>query len=327
MRFIQFAKIALTIALFLVSTGLADEVASISIAYEGPPTTNFYNSVMEDGGFFAKNGLTVTPDYSSTSKEAAENAINGGTDFAVVSTFAVADMINSGLNPVILTSVIRYDDMYYIVVNQKAGIITPKDLAGKRIGLVTGDWEYYLEQYMILNDIDKSSITIVPLTTDEIIPALKADEIDAGLVLYHVGTSVVKEEPLKYQMWSVNNHENFYLILICNQKIIADNPAAVKKLIKAFIDSGEWYNANLDQAKQMIESKGGIRSEQAQDMLTGIYPEVSLTQGLLSTLEAQSRYLMKKENSAIAETPNYLSIIDFTFLDSLNPEGDTIIHN
>ncbi|HWQ67222.1 MAG TPA: ABC transporter substrate-binding protein [Methanospirillum sp.] len=304
------------------------ESRSITIAYSGAPETNIYNALIENFGYFTKNHLKVTPSYYPTSKEAAELVISGDKDFGVVNSYTVARMLNEGKNPVILTSVLRIDEIYYITVNQKTGITSPGDLKGKRIGLVPDDsWEYFLDKFLTLNGGDISTVTLVPLPNQKnVIEKLTVGEIDAGLTLYQDASGLTANESDTYQMWSVNNFENNYILLISNKDFITKNPEVVKNVIKAFVESWDTFNSDPGRVKQEIGKKSGLTEKQMDELVSGLTPEVTLTQGLLNIMETQSRYLLNSGTGTITETPDYLNVIDFTFLDAVSPMGDTIIH-
>ncbi len=320
------------ILLFIPLTAMGEEqnlVTPITIGYSGAPEANVYNSMVEYYGFFEKNGLKVTPSYFPTAKETADTVMDGENDFGMVNSYSVARLLNEGKKPVILTSLLRIDEIYYITVNTNVGIATPADLQGKRIGIVPGDsWEYYLDKYMVLNGEDISSVSLVPFKNEEeVIQYLNEGKIDAGLTIYQYASALCAQQPEKFQMWSVNNFEDNYMLLISNQDTIAKKPDAVKNLIKAYADTWDYTNANMDKVQQDAVERTGLSQKQMQDLVTGLTPEISLTQGLLSTMEAQSRYLVKNGNGSSFETPDYLKSINFTFLDMVSPEGDTIIHS
>lgn len=304
-----------------------EELTPITIAFEGTPTQNYLNTVIDENGFYAKNGLEVTPKYYDTAKEAAMSVINGESDFAIVNTYAIAEAVSEGYKPVILSSVFRTEGVNFIIVDENSGIVTAQDLAGKRIGIDPSSfWEYYMDQFLILNGIDKSSIKFVPVQNTEVVQKMLAGEIDAGTGIYQEAANIRKIDPLRYQMWSVNNNENFYLALISSQEM-TENPEVIKKLITSLMDFGDYINENYEEMQQLIGSKSGVDSEAAQDLISGVSTEVSLTYGLLSVLEAQSRHIIEQGRGNITETPDYLQLIDFSYLDEINPEGVTIIHN
>jgi NitT/TauT family transport system substrate-binding protein len=305
------------------------EVTPITVAYTGAPEANVYNLLVENYGFYAKNGLKATPFYYPTAKETAEKVVSKEMDFGVVHSYAVASILNEGKKPVIVSSLLRIDEIYYITVNQMAGISTPADLKGKRIGLVPGNhWEYYLDKFLVLNGESLDSVILVPFANEEIIvQKLKAGEIDAGLMLYQYASAMCARDPQLYTMWSVNNYENNYMLLICSQEMVQNDPETIEKVLKAFVDSWDWYAANSERVQKEIGQNSGLTPEQLQNLVGGLTPEVSLTQGLLNTLESQSRYLLNTGTGSSMETPDYLEIIDFSFLDKVSPEGDTIIHD
>jgi ABC-type nitrate/sulfonate/bicarbonate transport system substrate-binding protein len=188
-------------------------------------------------------------------------------------------------------------------------------------------WEYFLDKYLILNGEDISSVTLVPLADEEtVIAKLKTGEIDAGLTIYQYASFLTTSKPDTYQMWSVNNFENNYMLLISNKEMVQKNPDAVKKLLKAFIETWDYYNANTKKVQEEFGGDSGLSVKQMEDLVSGLTPEVSLTQGLLNTLEAQSRYLLDIGSGTITNTPNYLEIIDFSFLHDIEPKKCTIIH-
>lgn len=316
--------------LLLQSVVAADEdtdLVPVTIAFEGSPTQNYLNTVIDEFGFYEKNGLTVTPKYYDTANEAAMSVINGENDFAIVNTYSIAEVVSEGFKPVILSSVFRVDGVNFIIVDKNAGIVTVQDLAGKRIGIDQNSfWGYYLDQFLLLNGIDRSSVEIVPVKSSEIVQKLKDGEIDGGAVIYQTAAEIRKDEPLRYQMWSVNNNENFYLALICSGEMTR-NPVVIKQLIQSLMDFRDYINKNFEQMQELIGSKSGVDVEAARDLISGVSPEISLTYGLISVLESQSRYIIDHGFGNSTETPDYLQLIDFTYLDEMTPEGITIIHN
>lgn len=329
---IQHRMIIICLCILLVSgistaAGTQDKT-QVTIAYVGSPETNIFNTLVDTYGFFEKNGLIVTPSYYPSGQQAGEMVVSGGVDFAMVNTFTVAKLLNTGEKPVILTSLLRIDEIYFLTANKKAGILSPEDLTGRKIGFVPGDsWEYYFEKYMALNGEEISSVTMVPLDNEQqVVEKLKTGEIDAGLMLYQYASALCTREPEIFDMWSVNNYENNYMLLISNPSVVSTNPEGVRNLIKAYDDAWSWFNTDTDRVKQEIGGGGGLTEEQMEDLISGLTPEVSLTQGLLSTLESQSRYLLKTGEGTITDTPDYLDIIDFSFLHDVSPSRCTIIH-
>ena len=299
----------------------------ITIASEGTAATNAYTTVLEEGGYYEKYGIKVEKKYFPTNREVAYSVITGESDFAIVNTYAVADMVFEGTKPVILTSVVRFDDVYYIVVDQKAGIKSASDLKGKRIGLVTGDyWEYYLDNFLLFNGMDTSSVELIPLSSEQIMPKIVSGEIDAGLTIYQTASAICREDPERYQMWSINNNENLYLVLISSPDLVSRDPVTVEILIRAIAEGGKKYSENRDASEQILSDKFGIPLDQAHGLMAGLTTEISMTQGLLTTLESQIRYIMEKKGEKSQAEPDYLQIMNFSFINKIHPEGDTIIH-
>lgn len=309
-----------------LSSAISDEeggINSISLAFIGSPSDNFFNEVMDSGSFYAKNGLAVHAIFFNSGTEAIDSVLNGSTDFAVTNSYSVAQVLKKNKKPVILSSVVRIDGIYYMVIDRRSGIEVPSHLNGKQIGLEpVDDWKFYLEKFLTINDVDNSSITYHYLQPEEILQGLNNGEIDAGLLSYSDASAFCSKNPDRYKLWSINDQDNFYQVLIGNTDLINDHPQVVTKILNSFVDLGKWYNGNIESVEYMITTKMNLPREKVHELMSGISPEVSLTQGLLSTLEEQSRYLNGNEG----KTPDYIHLINFSFLDSVYPEGDTIIH-
>ena len=320
--------ISIYLSISLVSANVPPkDLIPVTISYDGTPDSNFLFPFMESIGVFEKNGLNVTGVYSQTAKETTDKLFSGEAGFSVLNTYSVADAAVNGGDPIILTSVLKVENLYFLVVNNKAGINAPKDLIGKRIGLITGDyWEYYLNRFLILNDIDPASVTKVPLALDETIADLNAGQIDAGVMMWAPALKLTSKEPERFQMWSIINNENFYGLLICNRDIRDNHPEIVEKVIRSHIDAADWYNNNREQSITLISEKTGLYRIQLKVMLNGIPGEINLRQSLLNSLQDQTNYIISQNKGSNRESPEYLDLMDFSFLDRILPGSVTIIH-
>jgi NitT/TauT family transport system substrate-binding protein len=119
-------------------------------------------------------------------------------------------------------------------------IKTLADLKGKRIGIQEpgGLADTLARGVLRAAKIDPKEVTFVSIATEDV-PALVAGQIDTAIL--HVEQEIIAQQKIPglhaiARMWEIQP-ENLYNALVVTEKLIKDNPAAVKALVKGHIEA------------------------------------------------------------------------------------------
>ena len=193
----------------------------------------FYVAV--EKGYFAEAGFEVEFDYSfETNGVRLVGA--GETPFAVVSGEQVL-LARAQDIPVVYAAAWFRDFPVTVVARADAGIETPADLAGKRVGLPELLGASYIGLRALLNDagIDESELTLDSIGFNQV-EALAAGQEDAvvgyfsnePIQLRARGIDIVEIRVADYVSLASNG-------LITSEAMLRDRPEAVRAFVAAFL--------------------------------------------------------------------------------------------
>ncbi|MFD2417436.1 ABC transporter substrate-binding protein [Amycolatopsis pigmentata] len=138
----------------------------------------------EKAGYFAKQGLEVTLKSYAASQQPVTLLQSGEIDFAVtnyVSFFqGVAQKTLDA--KIVVDSNTANETSEALMAKPEAGILTPRDLVGKRVAIhqAGSTVELMLRATLKDNDVDPNSVHYVPVTFPNMPAAIASGQIDAG---------------------------------------------------------------------------------------------------------------------------------------------------
>jgi NitT/TauT family transport system substrate-binding protein len=209
----------------------------------------FYVAV--DKGYFAEAGIELEFDYSFETDGVALVGANQ-TPFALVSGEQVLLARAQGIPVVYVTGWFQQFPVA-IVAKSEAGITSPADLIGKKVGLPGLFGASYIGLRALLNDagVAESDLTLDSIGFNQV-EALATDQEQAivgyfsnePIQLRSQGYDVVEIRVADYVQLAANG-------IITNEETIANNPEIVMGLVKAFLRGLEDTIANPDEAYEI----------------------------------------------------------------------------
>jgi len=196
---------ACTIALVALTAaacgGSADEIAKNSdgdlVVKVGliPITGAAGFEIAESEGFFKDEGLASEPVNLRTPADGVPNLLNGKTNLGALNVGNLAQATSEGVDLKIIGTTYYANDDMSIFTMKDSGIEEPRDLEGKKIGLVQlkNSNHAALLDWLEQRDVDTKKIEFVLVPVTDMPAALRSGQVDAGQVLYPLAQTMVKE--------------------------------------------------------------------------------------------------------------------------------------
>jgi ABC-type nitrate/sulfonate/bicarbonate transport system substrate-binding protein len=190
--------------------------------------------VAKEKGLFRAEGLDVRFEYVQAAKLAMDALVAGSTDFAGVVEVNVAFLGFSGNTDVrvVATFVESHDGA--IVARRSAGVQVPRDLAGKKLGILQGTTsQIYADHFLKKHGMTGAQVQIVNLQPVAIQSALIEKAIVAGSVwqpFVHNVTKALGEDAVVFQDRDVYTG---YMNLAVQRGLVDAKPDLVRAVLRA----------------------------------------------------------------------------------------------
>jgi NitT/TauT family transport system substrate-binding protein len=256
------------IALFMLATiALAACDASRPAATPAEPPTSVsvqlgwvheYSSAgfyaAEKNGHFAEQNLAVRLAPGGFGPQGYIDAVaqvtSGATDFGVASATNLIQARAAG-QPVVGIASLFQRSPAAIIALESTGILRPQDLVGRRVAVA----DSALGPYTLLlksQHIDPASVKTVPRTSFGIDPLVNG-EVDAMYAwVINEGVQLREADHLPTMvLLSDYGVETYDLVLFTTERMIADHPDVVTRLLRASLEGWQDAIANPAQATQL----------------------------------------------------------------------------
>ena len=244
----------------------------------GPVSLPIY--VAQARGFFKDEGLDVRVRDCASGRECFQWLADGKADVATAAELLVAAAGATHRDLAIIATISASSYQIKLVARRSAKIAEAPQIRGKRVGTVLGSsGQYFLDNWLVYNDIDPASVTVVGLAPDKLAQALETRDIDAvaiweplasTIALTLGGDAVTFASPRVYTQHfnlvaaraTIDRREEDIVrllrALVRAQRVIQEQPEAVRAvladrlhlppaLIAAAMDN-EDYRVRLDQS-------------------------------------------------------------------------------
>ena len=149
------------------------------------------------------------------------------------------------------------------VVRNDAGIDSPQDLSGKKLGSpqLGNTQDVALRNYLKSHGYNVNVIggdpQVTPAKTADILTLMLKKEMDGAWVPEPWGTRLVREANARIfineqDLWQ--NGKFSTSLLICKADYIKSNPEAIKRLVEAHVSETLWINSNREQAIKLFNT-------------------------------------------------------------------------
>ena len=277
-------------------------------------------------GYFAEEGVEITPQMHSFGKAALNAVIEGKADMATVAETPIMFSIIKGDEIYIIATIETSNKNEAIIGRKDKGILKPKDLRGKRIGVTFGtNGEFFMHSFFVANGIERKEVEIINLRPDEMLDAMIGGKVDAAST-WHFPLIMIQKTLGDKTIIFYDEHlytETFNVVV--KQDFVKKHPDAIKKVIRALIKAEGFIKQNPGESKSIVADSIGIDKALLSEVWGEYDFKVTLTQSLLVALEDETRWAIKSKSFEKSKMPNYLDFIYAEGLQAVKPEAVRII--
>lgn len=277
------------------NTNMTEEIV-ISVANQPAMGLIF---IAQEKGFFKENGLNVKFRRHILGRDALKDVFQQKADLATVFDYVVIKNIYEGKKLNILTS-LHNSNRYHAVASFKtAGIKSPEDLVGKKIGVTLGvSAEFFLNSLLDSSGIKTSEVTIINLEPGELITSLDKGAVDAAVLF----------SPYLQQFELDNGSDNVTLLysdtyteeslLVARPEFLEQNRSKIVKLLTSLNMAQDYYENNQKDSTVIIDKwLKDYSLEALSEVISGIELSLGLSNTLLTHLERISEYVRSNYTS------------------------------
>lgn len=277
-------------------------------------------------GYFAEEGVEITPQIYSFGKGALNAVIEGKADMATSAETPILFSIMKGNEIYIIATVETSSRNNAIIGRKDKGILKPNDLKGKRIGVTFGTTsEFFIDSFLIANGIERKEVQIVNLTPDEMLDAVISGKIDAASTWHFPLIRIQKGLGDKGITFYSEHLYTETFNIVAKQDYVKKHPDAIKKAIRALIKAEVFIKQNPNESLNIVADSIGIDRALLSEVWGEFNFRVTLTQALLITLEDETRWVIKSRLVEKSKMPNYIDFIYVDGLQAVKPEAVKII--
>lgn len=232
--------------------------------------------------------------------EALETLLAGEAEFALAATtptaLALAGKLDSSRKsecaPVILAGVALSNQTHILVVRPDLDISSPTGLAGHRVGIMHGTsshfgWSHVSSFYQL----DEANVELVDIRVSDMADALLAGEIDAAVIWQPWELTLrdkLGERLIEFPMdmlYTVN------WLLLVDREFALDNPELTQRVLRAYVDSVEFMDAEPERATRLHAEASGIAESELEKRTRNIVWWVGLNWSVLVNMGSQFEWL------------------------------------
>jgi ABC-type nitrate/sulfonate/bicarbonate transport system substrate-binding protein len=260
-------SIAAPAGLMTNSSALAQNLKPVKITLPWIANgSNYWPIIGKKLGFFSKRGIDANIARGFGSVAAAQAVANKQFDFGVVFAGGTILAAARGL-PLVMLATVYYDATMGTALRQDSPIKSPKDLEGKKIGIVPTSAEApFWPAFAAAAGFDASKVSIVQLDAKVVERTLIDKQVDA---ITAIGTSSIPVmvsvgQPPRFMLWSKFGIELYAAQVVTRQEIVDQDPQLCQAVVDAVLES---YAYTLREPKKSI------------DLFIQELPEVGLIKG------------------------------------------------
>jgi len=282
--------------------------------------------IAQDKGFFAREGLNLTPWVYPNGATAVRGMENGDVNLTLSSEFPLVAEILRGRDILIAGSI----DKYYsttLVARRDHGITSPSDLSGKTIAISKGSvGEFYLGRFLNLQGIPQENVTLVDRPPGIIVSDLAANgSIDAAVPTPLETYRLMNQPGNPYVAIPILSGQATFKVVAGNRGWITNHPREMAEFLRALRDASQYAAQNPQDAQSIVVTHINVSAGYIQSVWPEHQYHLSLDQSLLLAMEGEAQWMIQDNLTTAGSVPDFLNSLYPGAMQSADPGAVTIV--
>jgi sulfonate transport system substrate-binding protein len=285
-------------------------------------------------GFFQEQGLDVELIINNAGVEDFQDLLRGDAQIAMV---AELPLVYSAFDKrkytdeeredfVIIADMVLANNISQVLVRTDRGIESPDDIRGKTVAVPMGtSIDFLLDLFLTTHGIDRSEITLKDMDVLSQVEAIVQGDVDAVFAWQpHVGEADLRLGELG-RILPLNLFYHNAWLAVSMKDFAGRQPEVLERFLRALLKAEEYLLSQPDLAIAIHAEYARMEPEVIARVWNDVTFWISLSEGLLTTMEDQARWIIRNGWADTTAVPNFHEYLDIGPLNRVNPERLTII--
>jgi ABC-type nitrate/sulfonate/bicarbonate transport system substrate-binding protein len=277
-------------------------------------------------GYFAGEGLEVTLQPHQFGKPALDAMLAGKADLATCADTPLVFAVLKGQQISVLATIAGATRNTAVVARKDAGISTPRDLAGKRVGVSRGtNGEFFLDTLLVRHGVDRESVHLVDLSPADMPDALAKGEVDAVAIWNPIIFDLQRLLGDRVLTFYADDIYFETFDVVARMEFAKQRPGAAKSVLRALLRAEALVRDHPDEARRATAA--ALKQDLAQiDATFGQFDfRVRLEQSLLVLMEEEARWAIRSGLVPRQDMPNLLTSLETEPLLAVKPAAVQLV--
>ena len=287
-------------ALLMVFASRAQAAPLVLAVSTGPVSLPIYFA--EARGFFKDEGLDLRLRECASGRECYQWLADGQVDVATAAELLVATGGAAHRDLAIVATISASSTQIKLVARRSAPIAEAPQLRGKRIGTVLGSSaQYFLDSWLVYNDIDPGTVTIAGLAPDKLAPALLARDVDAIAIWEPLASSAALALGGDVVAFTSPRVYTQHFNLVGARPLLERRESDVERLLRALLRAERAIQSEPELARALLVERLHLPPALAATAMANEDYRLRLDQSLVTTMQSQARWAARGAGGARAD--------------------------
>lgn len=263
--------------------------------------------VAQAEGYFEAAGLDLKVTDCNGGHRCLQFVLEGAADVATASDSPIMFRSFEREDYAVIGTFVTTSVDVKLVARPSAGVTTPAQLRGKKVGVVRGSSsQFFLDSYLLWHGIDPGSVDLVWLQPDEMAAAMLSGKVAA----------VAAWEPFAFDTLSAMKGDasvlpdaGIYTLsfnLVAHKRLAGARDAELVKLLRAVARAETFIQSHPAEAQAILRKRLDVDQRFIDWVWPGLRFRLGLDQSLVKTLEGEARWAIREGHVSGKTVPNFL---------------------